>query len=155
VADSVRESISLPADLGTVWDLIMDPGRLADWVDAHRQIEDVPDLPLEVGSRFRQQLGFGPVSFWVDWKVVEARRPELARWQGTGPGGSAAKIIYRLSVGDDGESSTRFDYENAFDPPGGFVGAAATRVVNAAAGQREARKSMQRLRALFEDETIR
>ena len=53
------------------------------------------------------------------------------------------------------EAATRFDYENAFDPPGGFVGAAATRVVNAAAGQREARKSMQRLRGLFEDPTTR
>lgn len=154
MADSVRESISLPADRGAVWDLIMDPGRLADWVDAHRQIEDVPALPLAVGSRFRQQLGFGPVSFWVDWEVMEARRPELARWQGTGPGGSAARIVYRLSVDGD-ETATRFDYENAFDPPGGFVGAAATRVVNAAAGQREARKSMQRLRGLFEDPTTR
>jgi len=151
VADSVRESISLPADRGAVWDLIMDPGRLADWVDAHRKVEDVPDLPLDVGSRFRQQLGFGPISFWVDWEVVEARRPELARWQGSGPGGSEAKIVYRLSIDDSGAESTRFDYENAFDPPGGFVGAAATRFVNAAAGQREARKSMQRLRSLFED----
>ena len=69
---------------------------------------------------------------------------------GSGGGGSEAKIVYRLRAGDEGKDSTLFEYENAFDPPGGFAGRAATRFVNAAAGQREARKSMQRLRSLFE-----
>jgi uncharacterized protein YndB with AHSA1/START domain len=148
MAEGVRETITLPAAPDEVWELLMDPGCLGEWVSVHRKLGDeTPELPLGEGDRFKQKLGVGPVGFWVEWCIAEARAPELARWTGEGPGGSTAKVTYRLS-GEDG--GTRFEYENDFDPPGGLMGRAAKRAVNAAAGHHEARRSMKRLRKLFE-----
>ena len=145
----VRESIEIGAAPEAVWEVLMDPRRLDEWVSAHRDLDELPPLPLGEGDRFRQRLGVGPVSFWVEWEVVEAREPELARWRGSGPGGSSAEVTYRLSANGSDGGSTCFGYENDFDPPGGFAGRAAKRVVNATAGRREARKSMRRLKSLF------
>ena len=149
MAEGVHEQITLPASPEEVWALLMDPNCLGEWVSVHRRLDDdLPELPLTEGDSFRQKLGVGPAGFWVEWCVAEARAPELARWTGEGPGGSTAKVTYRLSP--DGDGGTHFDYHNDFDPPGGLMGKAAKRAVNAAAGQREARRSMKRLRELFE-----
>ena len=75
-------------------------------------------------------------------------RPALARWEGDGPAGSTARVTYRLAAEDGG---TRFDYENEFALPGGALGRAAGAVLSAAPGAREARRSLERLRALLED----
>jgi uncharacterized membrane protein len=45
---------------------------------------------------------------------------------------------------------TRFDYENEFKAPGGILGAAASRVIVGGVPQREANRSLQRLKALIE-----
>ncbi|HKJ36876.1 MAG TPA: SRPBCC family protein [Solirubrobacterales bacterium] len=148
MADSVRQTVTIAASPEEVWAVLMDPRSLEDWVSAHRKLDELPELPLGSGDRFRQKLGVGPASFWVEWEVIEARQPQLARWRGEGPGGSTAEVLYRL--GEDGPGSTRFEYENDFDPPGGAIGRAAARVVNATAGEREARKSMARLKELVE-----
>lgn len=148
MAEEVHETVTLPAAPDEVWALLMDPSCLGEWVTVHRRLDDeLPELPLQEGDRFRQKLGVGPAGFWVEWCVAEVRAPELARWTGEGPGGSTATVTYRLSPDDSG---TRFEYTNDFDPPGGLIGRAAKRAVNAAAGQREARRSMKRLRELFE-----
>lgn len=150
MAEAVKETIEIGAEPEAVWEVLMDPNRLGEWVSAHRKVEELPSLPLSEGDRFRQKLGIGPVSFWVEWEVLEARQPEFARWRGSGPGGSTADVSYRLSPNGDGSGGeTCFEYENDFDPPGGVAGKAAKRVVNAAAGKREARKSMRKLKALF------
>lgn len=147
MAETVRESVTMDATPQELWEVLMDPRRLQEWVSAHRELGELPELPLTEGDSFKQKLGLGPASFWVEWDVVEARAPEFARWRGSGPGGSTAEVTYRLEA-EDG-SGVRFDYENDFDPPGGVIGRAAKKVVNAAAGQREARKSLRKLEALF------
>lgn len=150
MADSVRHSVTISAPPDEVWAVLMDPCRLDEWVANHRKLGELPELPLDDGDRFRQKLGVGPVSFWVEWEILEAREPDLARWHGRGPGSSTADVSYRLAP--DGPGATRFDYENDFVPPGGAVGRAATRAVNATVGTREARRSMKRLKELLEGE---
>lgn len=147
MADAVHETTTIDVGRERVWEILMDPTRLGEWVSAHRELDELPELPLSEGDRFRQRLGIGPVSFWVEWEIVELERPARTRWRGSGPGGSQAAVTYELEA--DGES-TSFRYENDFDPPGGAMGKAAKRVVNAAAGRREARKSLRRLRELLE-----
>lgn len=148
-ADAVRVTAEFDAPPERVWEVLMDPHRLDDWVSAHRKLGDLPELPLDEGDRFRQRLGVGPVGFWVEWEVVEAEEPRLARWRGSGPGGSSADVTYELTAIDG--DRTRFDYTNDFTPPGGVLGRTAKKAVNAAAGQREARKSMRALGALFSE----
>ena len=87
-------------------------------------------------------------SFDVDWRVVEADEPHLARWEGEGPAGSRARVRYRLEAEDDG---TRFDYRNEFALPGGGLGKLAGGLLAAAPGKREASRSLERLRMLLED----
>lgn len=146
MAEAVKETAEIPATPEDVYDLLMDPNQLGTWVSAHRDVKDVGELPLKAGDTFKQKLGVGPISFKVTWEVTEADRPNYARWQGKGPGGSAAEVIYELSA--DGEG-TRFDYTNEYELPGGFVGKAAKGAVSSAAGSREARKSLERLKQHF------
>ena len=148
MAESVRANSEISAPPDQVWEVLMDPERLGEWVSAHRKVEDVPKLPLKAGDKFRQRLGIGPAGFWVEWEILEAEAPKLARWRGKGPGGSTANVTYELAPSGDGES-TKFNYENEFDPPGGMLGKAAKRTVTSAVGQREAKKSLKSLASLF------
>jgi hypothetical protein len=45
---------------------------------------------------------------------------------------------------------TRFAYENEFKPPGGIFGSAASKVLVGGVPEREAKRSLQRLKALLE-----
>jgi hypothetical protein len=47
-------------------------------------------------------------------------------------------------------NATRFEYENEFKVPGGMLGRAASRVVVGGVPQREANRSLERLKALVE-----
>jgi hypothetical protein len=49
----------------------------------------------------------------------------------------------------DGEG-THFEYENEFKAPGGLLGKAASRVVVGGVPEREAKRSLQQLKALLE-----
>jgi uncharacterized protein YndB with AHSA1/START domain len=147
MARSVRETIILAAEPEEVWDTVMDPSLLERWVTTHDSYEGAAAGPLNEGDEFTQKLRLAGKSFRVDWRVIEAKRPELARWEGDGPAGSTANVIYRLTAEDGG---TRFDYENQFALPGGVLGKAAGGLLSAAPGSREARRSLERLRVLLE-----
>jgi uncharacterized protein YndB with AHSA1/START domain len=143
---SVRESVVLAAPPERVWELVMDPSQLERWVTTHDSYEGAGAGALRAGDEFTQKLRLAGKSFRVHWRVVEAEAPRLARWVGEGPAGSTAKVVYRLE-GD--EDRTRFDYENEFALPGGVLGKAAGGLLSAAPGGREARRSLERLRALL------
>jgi uncharacterized protein YndB with AHSA1/START domain len=148
VADIVRRSTVIDAPIDAVWDLVMDPERLGEWVTIHRAVSDVPDGELETGSRFRQRMRLKGVPLKVRWEVVECRRPHRARWLGEAGAGATAEIAYDLSEVDGG---TRFDYENRFELPAGKVGKLAASAFNAVSGDREAQRTLARLKALLEN----
>ena len=145
---TVRTTIEIEAPPDRVWETIMNPDRLADWVTIHRSVKDVSDNPLTRGSTMEQVLAMRGVSFHVHWKLVEVSAPHRAEWEGRGPAHSRARITYRLS--GDGEGPTNFDYTNEFNPPGGRLGSLASRVIVGATSEREAHSSLQRLKELLE-----
>ncbi len=147
MARSVRESVVLAAEPQRVWDTVMDPSLLERWVTTHDSYEGAGAGPLTAGDEFTQKLRLAGKSFKVRWHVVEAEAPTLARWEGEGPAGSTAKVVYKLTPEDGG---TRFDYENEFALPGGALGKAAGGLLSAAPGGREARKTLERLRTVVE-----
>jgi uncharacterized protein YndB with AHSA1/START domain len=147
MARSVRETVVLAAEPQRVWDTVMDPSLLERWVTTHDSYEGAPPGPLSEGDEFTQKLRLAGKSFKVRWSVDEADAPRVARWKGEGPAGSTADVVYRLEPEDGG---TRFDYENQFALPGGVLGKAAGGLLSAAPGAREARRSLERLRALLE-----
>lgn len=141
-------SIDIAAPPEQVWDVVMDPDRLGDWVTLHRRVGAVSDRPLKRGSTLEQTLHLRGVSVKVRWKVSQARTGELAVWEGRGPARAKAHTTYRLSPTD--EHGTRFDYEVEFKAPLGPIGAAASRTLVGGIPQREADKTLARLKALLE-----
>jgi uncharacterized membrane protein len=145
---TVRVKIDIEAPIERVWETVMDPHRLKDWVTIHRSLKDVSDQPLHKGATMDQVLHMRGVSFRVHWTLVEMDEPTHAEWEGRGPAHSEARIRYELS--SNGDHQTGFDYTNEFTPPGGRLGNVASRVIVGAASEREANNSLARLKSLLE-----
>ena len=144
----VKASIQIDAPPDRVYDTVLDPGRLHEWVTIHRRVNRSDDGRPHEGYEMEQTLCLRGANFKVRWTLTDAERPDRATWEGRGPAHSYARTSYRLTAHDGG---TRFDYENEFKAPGGIVGAAASRALMGGVPQREANRSLQRLKALLED----
>jgi uncharacterized protein YndB with AHSA1/START domain len=145
----VEESVVLDATPERVWSVVMDPTMLERWVTTHDRLgDDAEPGPASEGDSFTQRLRLAGKGFDVRWRVVEADEARFARWLGEGPAGSTAEVSYRFAPSDGG---TRFEYSNRFALPGGIAGRLAGGLVSAAPGSREARRSLENLKALLED----
>jgi uncharacterized membrane protein len=144
----VEVKITIAAPVERVWETVMDPSRLGDWVTIHRSVSEVSSRPLSRGATMDQVLHLRGVSFHVHWTLVEVDPPNIAQWEGLGPAHSTALIRYELAS-SDGET-TLFKYTNEFTPPGGRLGIVASRVIVGAASEREADRSLARLKQLVE-----
>ena len=127
----------------------MDPDRLGDWVTIHRRVGRVSRIPLTEGSTLEQTLQLRGVSVKVRWTISEVQSGRLAVWEGRGPARATAHTTYKLSPADG--SGTRFDYELEFNAPLGPIGAMASRALVGGVPQREADRTLARLKALLED----
>lgn len=144
----VQTTIEIRAPIQQVWDTIMNPHRLADWVTIHKSVKNVSDSPLREGSTMDQAMQVRGVTFNVHWNVTSMMAPKRAEWEGVGPAHSRALIRYELSS-SDGEHTT-FKYTNEFQPPGGRLGSVAGRVIVGGTSEREAKSSLTRLKNLLE-----
>lgn len=142
----VKTTINAPVE--RVWETVMDPQQLERWVTIHRAIRNTPDEPLKKGATMDQVLHMRGVNFSVHWTLVDVHEPNHAEWDGRGPAHSRARIRYELTASGDG--ATGFEYFNEFTPPGGRLGSVASRVIVGAASEREADKSLARLKGLLE-----
>jgi uncharacterized protein YndB with AHSA1/START domain len=145
---TVHVTTRIDAPVERVWEIVMDPARLEDWVTIHKWVKDVSSRPMREGSTMKQCLHLRGVSFNVNWTLVEVDAPNHAEWEGQGPAHSHARIRYELRP--DGDQATEFEYMNEFTPPGGRLGSAASRVIVGAASEREAERSLARLKTLLE-----
>jgi len=145
---TVHVKIDIAAPIERVWETVMDPDRLKDWVTIHRSVKSVSDENLRKGSTMDQVLHIRGVSFRVHWTLVDVNAPNRAEWDGRGPAYSRARITYQLADSESGR--TAFEYTNEFTPPGGRLGNVASRVIVGAASEREAHNSLDRLKALLE-----
>jgi uncharacterized protein YndB with AHSA1/START domain len=143
----VCTAVDIAAPPARVWKVLMDPRCLAEWVTIHRRLDDAP-ATLKRGSTFGQTLNLRGAPLHVTWTVVDLDPPRRAVWEGRGPAHSHASIVYELTA--DGDERTHFEYTNEFSPPGGPLGAVAGRVLVGGFSQREAQRSLQRLKDLLE-----
>lgn len=144
----VTASVTIAAAPERVWQVVMDPRRLHEWVTIHRRLDDVDEGPPRAGFRVDQTLALAGAPFKVHWTLQEHNRPRHATWEGRGPARSRARTTFRLT--EDGHGHTVFEYENEFRPPGGPLGAIAARALVSGISQREANRTLQRLKALLE-----
>jgi uncharacterized protein YndB with AHSA1/START domain len=143
----VTASIRIAAPPQDVWKLVMDPACLRDWVTIHRKLVHADDGPPRVGYTMDQQIHLRGVSLEVHWTLTQCRPGERAVWEGRGPARSHAHSEYILRAEGDG---TRFDYRNEFRPPLGPVGALVSRALVGGIPEREATRTLERLRAHLE-----
>jgi uncharacterized protein YndB with AHSA1/START domain len=144
----VTASIQIAAAPAEVWKTVMNPDRLSDWVTIHRELNHADDGPPRVGYRMDQEIHLRGVSLDIHWKLVECSPCERAVWEGRGPARSRARTEYILSPARDG--GTRFDYHNEFRPPLGPIGAIVSRALVGGMPEREAKRTLDRLRAYLE-----
>jgi carbon monoxide dehydrogenase subunit G len=144
----VTASIQIAATPADVWKTIMDPDRLGDWVSIHRRLDHADDGPPRVGFQMDQQIHLRGVNLEVHWKLVDCRPCERAVWEGRGPARSRARTEYVLRA--SGDEGTRFDYHNEFRPPLGPIGAIVSRALVGGMPEREAKRTLERLRAYLE-----
>jgi uncharacterized protein YndB with AHSA1/START domain len=146
---TVKVRTRIEAPIERVWDTVMDPSRLGDWVTINRGVSDVSSRPMVKGSTMTQMLHLRGVSFHVHWTLVDVTSPCHAEWEGRGPAHSHAVIRYDLE--DEGDGATTFEYTNEFKAPGGVLGTVASRVIVGGVSEREAHNSLSRLKALVEN----
>jgi carbon monoxide dehydrogenase subunit G len=141
----VERTIDLAASRDAVYAMLMDPARLGEWVTIHERFEGAPE-ELDQGSRMTQRLKVAGQRFTVRWEVTQADRPSKVVWNGKGPAGTSARVVYDLTEHDGG---SRFSYLNEYALPGGAAGRIAGRAVSGAAG-REVERSLERLKELLD-----
>ena len=146
--DAVTADITINAPPREVWDLVLDAGRLDEWVTIHRKLESADSGPPQTGMKMKQKLCLRGATFTVTWELTESRECELAVWEGRGPVRSKARTEYHLTENADG--GTDFHYVNEFTAPGGPLGRAASKALVGGLPQREAEKSLAQLKALLE-----
>ena len=142
----VEHTTRVAAPPKRLYDVIMDPARLQDWVTIHHHLEGSPPSPLKKGSKLTQSLKLAGKKFKVHWTVVENEPCECVQWEGRGPVASRARVEYRFKPNGDG---TDFFYLNEYDIPGGALGRFAGKAV-ARVTQKELEGSLQRLKSLVE-----
>jgi uncharacterized protein YndB with AHSA1/START domain len=143
----VTASIHIDAPPAQVWKVVMDPSCLGEWVTIHRRLVRADDGPVRVGYTMDQQLHLRGVNIEVHWTLADCKPQELAVWEGRGPARSRAHTEYVLKAQDGG---TRFDYRNEFHTPLGPIGAIVSRALVGGIPEREANRTLARLRSHIE-----
>jgi carbon monoxide dehydrogenase subunit G len=142
----LEREIHIDADPDDVYDTLMDPACLGDWVTIQDELLKAPDGDLETGDELVQRCRIAGKRFKLHWRVEQADRPSKTIWMGRGPLGSKARVTYDLAANNGG---TDFTYTNEYDLPGGPVGRLAGRAVVGASGI-EADRTLARLKKLIE-----
>jgi carbon monoxide dehydrogenase subunit G len=142
----IARSTDIEAPPERVYELVMDPHRLHEWVTIHDSLIDAPDGELRRGSELTQCLRLAHRRLKVRWTVVEDECPTRVVWEGRGPVHTHARVIYELEPNGQG---TRFSYINEYDLPGGALGRLAGRTLSHMT-EREVDATLARLKRLLE-----
>lgn len=148
MSNEVNVSIDIDAPPEAVFDLMLDPDRLQDWVTIHRKLCAADAGPPREGSKMKQRLVLRGAPFTVNWELVACDRPRHAQWNGKGPARSKAETEYTLTQLPGG--GTRFAYRNEFKAPLGPLGAVAGNALVGGLPEKEATASLQKLKKLLE-----
>jgi carbon monoxide dehydrogenase subunit G len=141
-----ERTVELEASPERVYDVVMDPDRLDEWVTIHDHLEDAPSGRLREGSELTQTLRLAGRKFKVRWTVVQNERCRRVVWEGKGPVASHARVVYEFEPNGEG---TRFSYANEYELPGGPLGRLAERTVSRMT-KKALDGSLQRLKSLVE-----
>ena len=142
----VERSTDIGASPERVYEVVMDPRCLEQWVTIHHHLEEAPEGELKEGSELTQCLKLAGQKIKVRWRVVEDDCPRRVVWEGRGPMRSKARVVYGFEPNGGG---TRFSYTNEYELPGGALGRLAGRSVSKVTAK-ETDATLERLKQLVE-----
>ena len=93
----VNASIDIDAPPERVYDAMLDPARLKDWVTIHRRVNRSDDGTPREGYEMEQTLCLRGANFKVRWTLTEADKPAAATWEGRGRATTIASAIRSIS----------------------------------------------------------
>src|SRR3712207_6050953 len=144
----VEVTIDINAPIAEVFERAMDPTRNEERVTISRGGPGYEGSSEQEVFTMDQKLCPTGVTFKVHWELTEVDAPTYARFEGRGPMRSKALIENRLTERD---GVTHYAYRNEFKAPFGPLGSTAQRVLAGGVPEREAKASLQRLKALLEN----
>ena len=148
---AVKASIEIAVPPDAVWDVIMDPDHFDDWVTIHRKLGHVDDGPLREGFEVEQTLCLHRANFKVKWSLARVRRPAPRGVGGQGPGRAPTPASSTPSSRSTAASARASTTSTSTRSPGGFLGRMAGRVLVAGSAEKEANRSLERLKAFLEN----
>lgn len=126
-----------------VYDALVDPATMKDWMDMHevRDLTGGLDVP---GTRYTQVVG-GPWRFRGE--IIRAERPTVHEQAGRGPWGASFRMTASLSPGNGG---TDLELETEYVVPFGAIGRLLDRLFIERQPRTIANRELDRLVALVE-----
>lgn len=150
MSNEVVTKIVIDAPPRDVWDVIMDASRLREWVTIHKSLGKHSEGSPHTGDHMEQTLVLRGAPFKVKWELVVCEDAERAEWHGVGPARSHAETEYRLEA-INGGGQTCFHYRNVFKAPLGPLGRVASKALVGGLPEKEAKRSLAKLKALLEN----
>ena len=79
----VRANIDIDAPPDAVYEVMLDPKRLDEWVTIHRKVNRADSGEPRMGFEMDQTLCLRHANFKVRWTLTEAEEPSHATWEGS------------------------------------------------------------------------
>src|SRR2546423_15156453 len=93
----LEREIHIDAEPQAVYDTLMDPDCLGDWVTIQDKLLEAPGGDLEKGDELVQRMKIAGQRFKLRWKVEQADPPNKTVWRGGGPVGSQGRGHHALA----------------------------------------------------------
>lgn len=142
----VREvMVSCPPE--RVFAVLSNVERLAEFSHMTVEVRNGPGRPIEVGDTFEQTVKVFGVELDTQWEVTEVQANALIRVEGRSKSNGSASMTERLTPSGTG---CQVELEVDYDPPLGFVGEIADKLVFEKRHEDDAEQLLASLKTLCE-----
>jgi uncharacterized membrane protein len=143
----IERAIHIERSPNEVFAVLTDLDRLPDWATVVIETREVSDRPLRAGCTFRQRIRVLGREIESEWRIADYDPPRTVGYEASAPDGGTLTMQQTVSPSDGGsEVKLLLDYEL----PGGVLGELLDRAVVEAQNEKEAERSLQRLKRLAE-----
>lgn len=140
----VRSEIVINAPINKVWDFLTNPHKIPLAMPGLIENTNVPDLPLQVGSKFNYKYQMFGVLLEGELTVTKYDKP--TRYEFSTTGDAKSEWVYTL---EDLGNSTKFVIQASYEVPQNVLQKLKNDVI-AAMNQKESNLYVQNLKTLLE-----
>jgi uncharacterized protein YndB with AHSA1/START domain len=147
---TVSATVTIPAPIERVWELVNDPERFAEWADQTIEVTRA-DRPLGIGSTYEERnTVVGPVTGRSRWTVVEHEPPHRSTHRGEGlPLVTSLDVVIELR---EVENATEVTQSIRYRPGLGSIGSLMDRLFARRSTQAALDRSLANLAVIAERE---